>query len=163
MIVIDVGCAEYANHPGDVSIGPLIRRFRPALLLGFDPSAEAAMYEVDDTIVVISPEAAWLHDGEIGYDDSVDGVQRTSGPDVGPGRVPCFDIVALIASHASTEIVLKLDCEGAEYPLLEAIHDAGVDSLLELVLVEWHNPRRWRARRRLVAALRCPVETWEHE
>ena len=37
--------------------------------------------------------------------------------------------------------LLKLDCEGAEYPLLEHLLDTGVAKRVDLLLIEWHAHR----------------------
>jgi hypothetical protein len=80
-------------------------------------------------------------------------------------EVPCFDLAAFIRDLPPGEIVLKLDAEGAEIPLLEHLHAAGMDERLTLLLVEWHDAVMtgdYGARRAMLeAALRCRVEEWE--
>ncbi len=66
-------------------------------------------------------------------------------------------------------VVLKLDCEGCEYPILHEIRRRGIDLTLELVLVEWHDwiypptgrqvSHGWEEFGK--TDLRCPVEEWE--
>ncbi len=102
------------------------------------------------TKVWASQSAAWLYDGFIGYSES--GITSQTGEMMGPAAVPCFDLAKFIRSLTG-EIVLKLDCEGAEYELLPYVHEDGSDALLSLLLVEWHGEP-------LTLPFRCPVEVW---
>ena len=65
--------------------------------------------------------------------------------------ITCFDLAALVISLPKP-VVLKLNCEGAEYPLLDKLHDLALDATLERCLVQWHDERRIK--------LRCPTEEY---
>ena len=166
MIVVDVGCHDHPAHDGQSqdSIGRLIDRFRPRVLYGFDPHPGLPVGSTlqDGVRVVRERRAAWVHDGIVEFDYTPDqGPLGSKIREGAAGRVPCFDLAAfLIEQLPQGHIVLKLDAEGAEYPLLARIIDQDVDEFLTLVLVEWHQPRKWQARRRLERALRCPVQPW---
>lgn len=41
-------------------------------------------------------------------------------------------------SHANESLVLKVDCEGAEYQILRNLRDSGVLNLFRIVCIEWH-------------------------
>lgn len=139
MIVIDVGCASFE---GARSIPELIVRFNPDVIYGFDPNRDEVAIRTS-VRVERSYAAAWTYDGTVGfYQDST--TSRVS--DFPSKQVPCIDLARFIGELPEDEIVLRLDCEGAEHRLLEHLHETGADERLSLVLVEWH--------------LRCPVEEW---
>jgi hypothetical protein len=152
-IVVDIGCARYGN---DYSIERLIEEFHPEVLYGFDPipfvtspfaseiianSGEGAYgeyeVEVDGCRVVVQGRAAWIYDGEIGL--FRDGLSTHVVEDPTREQVPCFDLAYFIRSIPSDqEIILKIDAETAEYPLLEHLIATRTDELLKLAWVEWH-------------------------
>lgn len=157
MIIVDVGCHR---HEAEESVEKLVSRFAPELLLGFDPHPQLleGLMWLGDTLVVRRRAAAWTWDGVVRF--RVDGtrsavVSRTMDRE-GNDYVACFDLSSLILS-LPMPIVLKLDAEGAEYPLFSHLHRTDADARLERVLVEWH-PASPHARR--VPTLRCPVEEW---
>lgn len=159
MIVVDVGCM---THGDEESVLALVRRFRPAVLYGFDahPELVEGIDCVEGTVVVRRRLAAWTHDGVVPL---YVGTTRT-GVHEGARVVPtvetaCFDLAAWLRClpHGS---ILKLDVEGAEYPLLARIAEAGVDELLDLVLVEWHDPDRAHGYFAERPSLACRVEDW---
>lgn len=135
MIVIDVGCAK---HGGDESIPYLVEEFKPSVLFGFDPAAVEDTYALGGTRVVVEQAAAWTYDGTVGF--TVEGL-RGHVSNVGQ-QFPCVDLARVIAAVAEddSDVVLKLDAEGAEYVLLPFLRDRGVDRLLKLAWVEWHCP-----------------------
>jgi len=180
-VVIDVGCAKYG---GDESIPYLIEEFEPDVLLGFDPQAEPAAYELDGCSVVTTPSAVWTDDGHVTFEPA-----GTSGRVVTGGRlrhagvvVPCVSITSIVreALEHGDRVIVKMDAEGAEYELLPALIANGLDAKLELVWVEWHCeacrrgsgdgtghrddcPDReggYRRRADLIMRLACEVHPW---
>lgn len=142
---MDLGCA---THGEDESIDALIARFRPDHFYGFDPFLGA---EVHGHGFDLYPTAAWLHDGTVQYErNGIRSAVLTGGSDV-----ECFDLAAFLRSLAADELVVKLDVEGAEYPLLRELHRTGVDERITLLLVEWHSDER--------VEMACPVEEWDHQ
>lgn len=168
--VIDVGCARYG---GDFSVERLIERFHPDVLYGFDPSWESNMFTPWDglqTSTIFSTEAAWTYKGTVRFmHDGLNG--QVGDHDFWPS-VPCFSLSRFIHRLPTAgEIVLKLDCEGSEIPLLKDIHEKGADARLSLVLVEWHCENCGMGNGlhseqcpepliNKVGGLRCPVEEW---
>jgi hypothetical protein len=78
-------------------------------------------------------------------------------------RVPCFDFSTWLRTLPEPPIV-KLDVEGAEFPILEKLVADGTDVLVAALLVEWHDdkmPGHAARREALLASLRCPVAPWE--
>ena len=164
MIVIDVGCASYGQ--GHESVRTLIDKFHPHVLYGFDPLEQTRTFSLNGTLIKIERKAAWTFDGEVDFVASglVAHVAESLGPmtPVRREKVPCFDLAAFIRSLPQDEIVLKLDCEGAEYPLLEHLIKTKTDELLKLAWVEWHDPMGGISlrQRAIEGALGCEVREW---
>jgi FkbM family methyltransferase len=174
VIVVDLGCFP---HRDEISIEPLIARFRPDVLYGFDPWPALVEGEVvaDGTRVVLERKAAWIEDGEIefarvrglrGWDSTVMRAKNAKGEWTGAAeivRVPCFDFSAWLRTLPEPPVV-KLDIEGAEFPVLEKLVADGTDAHVAELLIEWHDdkmPDFAERRASLLAALRCPVVPWE--
>ena len=146
MIVVDLGCWAH-EQPHLDSITPLCERYRPEILYGFDPLTNDGVARLGDTVVVTRKLAAWLHDGRVPF--KVAG----TGSAVGLGKdVNCFHLVNWLRTLPG-EIVLKMDVEGAEWPLARALWRARADTRLALLLVERHGDGKW-------PEMRCPVEEW---
>jgi len=171
VIVVDLGCAE---HDGEASIGPLIDRFHPEKLYGFDPNpalipllndpAEGrASFRIDQTDVELRWMAAWTYDGFIEFTHA--GLRSRIAEEAGPGSVPCFDFAEWMEGFSEYEgdLVVKMDVEGAEKELLDALIAKDIDLSITLLLIEWHDHRDFVPtydRADLISRLRCPVETW---
>lgn len=161
-IVIDVGCARYG---GDYSIERLIEKFEPDILYGFDPSWEDGMYVAEEgckTSVVVSGMAAWTHRGTVRFlEDGLNG--QIGDADHWPW-VPCVDLARFIHKQPTeAEIILKMDCEGSEYELLEHLMAKGVDERLSLAWIEWHPrgvPDPAERRASIERRIRCPLDEW---
>lgn len=176
MIVIDVGCATYG---GDTSIPALIDEFNPRFLWGYDPAVEANEYVIGGTLVTETKAAVWTYDGEIRFRVAGLGGQV----DAKGAPVVCLDVAAIVgaAKDLDDDVVLKLDCEGAEYELVPQLVYTDADLLLRLALVEWHcaecrmgiwnqdmhrdgcpaDKAAWiRRRDAMRASLRCEVREW---
>lgn len=146
-IVIDVGSATW---PGEESLRKLRDRFRPRLIYAFDPAETDSVYALSALTTVVAKRAgAWVsHDPQPFWFEGA----RTRRVE-GHWMVPCFDLARFIQDLPQCSIVLKLDCEGSEYRLLNHLHEQGADVLLDGILVEWHGPP-------LDLQYRCPVELW---
>lgn len=163
-VVIDVGCATYGD---DHSVDRLADMYRPHLIVGLDPAlvvdTEAFMLErVWPCRVVTKRAAAWVTAGQVRYDDG--GLRGRTG--VGDRVVEAVGLPRLIRDvHwlLGPPVVLKIDAEGAEYQLLRALLDAGVDDLLAETLVEWHPEAETadeRTRAEIESRWGTPLEVW---
>lgn len=174
MIIVDLGCFP---HRDEISIEPLVRRYRPDVLYGFDPwpALIEGETELEGTQVILARKAAWIADGEIefarvrgfrAWDSTVMREKNSRSEWSGSGeiiRVPCFDFSSWLRTLPEPPIV-KFDVEGAEFPILERMVETGADVLVEELLVEWHDDKMadFPDRRAiLLARLRCPVTSWE--
>lgn len=157
MIVVDVGAMLQGPEE---SVHKLIDRFQPELLYAFDPHPAfvEGVDRIDDTVVVSRRAAAWTKDGYVGL--LVDGI--CTGVDHAGVPVRCFDLAAWLWTlpFAGGGVVLKLDAEGAEYPLLHEVGLSSVDAYLDRVIVEWHPPETAHGFYGDRPVLRCPVEEW---
>jgi FkbM family methyltransferase len=174
VIVVDLGCFP---HRDEISIERLVERYHPDVLYGFDPwpaLVEGEAY-VDGTRVVLERKAAWIEDGEIefarvrglrGWDSTVMKAKNSRREWTSRGeviRVPCFDFSSWLRRLEEPPVV-KLDVEGAEFPILERLHDDGTDALVAELLVEWHDEKMTDFAERkaaLLSELRCPLGPWE--
>jgi hypothetical protein len=167
-IVIDLGCCSY-ERAGSVedSIHTLIRRFKPAVLFGFDPhpGLPDAVGQVYGTAVITSRRAAWTDDEEVGL--CLQGNCTHVDLDE-KQRAQAFDFAAWVRTLPEAGIVLKIDVEGAEYVLLPHLISQGLMDRFSHVLVEWHEGRfanGWwsdrASRASILADISCPVEEWQ--
>jgi hypothetical protein len=169
-IVIDVGCASYG---GDSSIPYLIDEFHPDVLIGLDPNLTGQEPStVPGMWIQLRPAVAWTYDGTIGFT-----INGTSGHVGGATDVECVDLARLILEQpAGSEVILKLDCEAAEYELLPHLVATDADLRLRLAWVERHclNCSRGGGGHRtgcndssslerydeIASAMRCEMHSW---
>ncbi len=163
-IVVDLGCER---HGKDRSIEPLVKRFSPKVLLGFDPDATPSRFGLEGTEVVINESAAWVRDGTLqlsGEGDKATVMGASSARNGTERTVPCFDFSQWLNGLASSKVIVKMDIEGAELPVLEKVVADGTDDRISLLILEWHDQffdsSYSQRRARVEAALRCPVEVW---
>lgn len=161
-VVVDLGCHSHPSHEGvsQDSIRQLISRFRPELLFGFDPHPDThvGLWRENGCDVAVYRYAAWTRYGRIPY--TADGLSSRIGE--GAADVDCFDLATWLELNAPHGCILKLDVEGAEYPLLEHMLATGAAQFVSLLLVEWHEAPEWERRRdAIVKAWPSPVEPWE--
>lgn len=142
-VYIDLGCFD----------GDTCKEFRNWKSLAYSPDIEWEMYGFDPQDfsrewvkhpwVKFDRKAAWIEDGEIDF--SVNGIGSTvmeekdtwdAGEKV---RVPCFDFSQWLKQFNGDHVIIKMDIEGAEGPVLTKMIEDGTDSIPELMLIEWHD------------------------
>jgi FkbM family methyltransferase len=166
--VVDLGCAQYGE---EFSLGHLIRRFNPDMVFGFDPAIETeGLHRLFGTNTLLSRKAAWIYGGNLqfaaaGLDGTVVRAKDRRGEwNHEVRRVECFNFAAWLRALPQCELIVKMDIEGAEFAILEHVHQLKADARIETLLVEWHD--RWMPasyagiRQRLERKLRCSIEDW---
>jgi FkbM family methyltransferase len=135
-IVIDVGCCDWGDQR---SIVPLVERFRPKHLIGLDPYPEIRpdTFLLASTVVEVRKVAAWVFDGDVLF--AADGTRShiAERPAENVSTVPCIDLAAFVAQFEEP-VVLKLDCEWAEYELVPHLVQTGAWENVSTWLIEWH-------------------------
>ncbi len=48
-------------------------------------------------------------------------------------------LTPILAENKKYKIVMKMDCEGAEYEILESLNDAEILSKIDVIMLEWHD------------------------
>lgn len=156
LTVIDIGCA---NH-GTSSIDYLIERHLPDRFEGYDPLLPGgAVYTHKATHVVVCNVAVLPDYCEAWYQHK--GSATKVNTDGRGTFVDAWSVRSIIQNQPG-DIILKLDCEGSEYDLLEAILADGLDERIQLLYVEWHGDSTHLTQRRtsLEQNLRCPIQEW---
>lgn len=161
-VVVDAGCYDWGGHMP--SLPTLARTYKPDVLYGFDACSllREGVGKTAGVRTILRRQAVWTHDGVVPFIDykltpqihhPIGGV----GNHVGEGPdVLCFDFARWLREIAATydRIIVKLDIEGAEVPVLEHVIAEEADLLIDELLVEWHGDDSPLAR------LRCPVKAW---
>lgn len=47
-------------------------------------------------------------------------------------------LIKIIEKHKSYKIVVKIDCEGSEYDIIESLEKSSILSLFDMYIIEWH-------------------------
>jgi len=171
-IVVDLGCCGYErNGKLEDSIQTLIKRFKPAVLFGFDPhpALREAVGQVYGTTVVTTRRAAWTSGSDNGLGLMVQGncthVVPTRPRGNGLEWAHTFDIADWVRALPDVNIVLKVDIEGAEYVILPHLIEQGLMHRFSRLLVEWHTGELANGyesdRASILAGIECEVEEWQ--
>jgi hypothetical protein len=172
MIVVDLGCAAHGQWD---SPHWLEEQFKPDVIYGFDPTCPLASSRcLGKTLVFVLGLAAWKYAGEIEFipDGTASCLVVGGKPllDETMWRAPepstkvlCFDFARWL-HEMGERVTVKMDIEGAEFPLLEHMIFTDAIRWVDLLLIEWHcaepEDRLWRDS--LLGRLRCPVSDWGH-
>lgn len=88
-------------------------------------------------------KAVWTEDGEVdfrigGRDDSshINGLRRSTDRKV---TVPCIDFSKFVSELPKGKLVVSMDCEGAEFPVLEKMLAEGTAQKIDLLDIEFHH------------------------
>lgn len=147
---IDLGCYD----------GDTVLQFRNWKSLKYSPDIRWQTYAFDpnprfvedwkrhtreDT--VFEQKAAWTSDGVIEFtlrpeDAPYGSTVMKEKRDWGMGEVfevPCFDFSEWIKQFRGDHVILKIDVEGSELPILTKMIEDGTDDIPNLTMVEWHD------------------------
>ncbi|WP_308992656.1 FkbM family methyltransferase [Mariniflexile litorale] len=50
-----------------------------------------------------------------------------------------FEIGSIIAENSNRKVIVKMDCEGGEYEILEDLFQSGMIDKIDVLLLEWHD------------------------
>lgn len=182
MIVVDVGCAKYGGKHD--SLERLLEMFDPVdELYGFDPNLEGLReaawwlpkrdrnepllmnygWQLGDTRVYLKGVGVSTYDGQIGF--RADGLNGWTAANTAYAMplVPCIDLARFLEELPEGPVVLKMDAEGAEYPVLLHLWETGADARLTKALIEWHgddDEHLAHNRELLERKLRTELEVW---
>lgn len=149
-IFIDLGCYD----------GDTVEEFRNWSKVAFPDRSDWKIYAFDpnpkfkhnwkkksNDNTFFEQSAAWIKDGEI--EVAIDQTDTPRGTTVMPSKVAiwdnfphiivkCFDFSKWIEKFKDDFLVVKMDAEGAEFPILEKMIRDGTDKLVDRLMVEFH-------------------------
>lgn len=148
--------------------------FKPDVTYAFECNPRFFKDLADREDVNFMPYAVWIEDGTATF--SVDESKSAYGSTMMPGKVShwgrgtkievnTIDFSRWIEEHKDNEILVKMDIEGSEFPVLEKMHRDGTDKYIDQLYVEMH-PNKVREytttySRNLLAKLNCGmVKEW---
>lgn len=116
-------------------------------MYAFDPNTKFAGRWSLITDCKFEAKAAWIKDGVIEfskmkgkheYGSTVMREKNTwnKGNII---KVPCFDFSKWLERFRDDYVILKVDIEGAELPVLTKMIEDGTDDIAQLTMVEWHD------------------------
>lgn len=171
-VFIDVGCFD----------GDTIKQFcnwknliTPDnwMIYGFDPNPrfKDIWKKMSDHTIKIEQSAAYTYNGEIEYtlrplDAPLGSTVMKEKVDWGMGdilKVPCFDFAEFVKQNHGDYTIVKMDAEGAEFPILDHLIEQGADEFIDILLIEWHDtklPRRKSNKGEILSKLSCEVYQW---
>jgi len=113
------------------------------------PGCELTCYEADSRLATIAKAniksagfsgdqiinaAVWIEDGKIGFAGSGD--DKGSVSHESEKRVDCIDLSRAISEETD---LLKMDIEGAEFPVLKKLFESGAVDCVQRMAVEFHD------------------------
>lgn len=138
---------------------------------GFDPNPDLEKDWRREEGVTFEASAAWLYDGTIAL--TVRPPDRPYGSTVMPEKVdwgqgkivtvPCFDFAKYLEQFKNDFVIVKMDIEGAELPVLTHLIEQGADQFIGKLMVEWHDakmPAYPSNRQWILDNLSCEVIEW---
>lgn len=126
-----------------------------------------------NNIMMISPMAAWTEQGILEF--AKDTTDTPMGSTVMKSKkhlwensehikVTAFDFAEWVEQFENDYVIVKMDIEGAEFPVLEKLHQTEKDKMIEELWVEMH-PNKVKDytttySNELKNKLRCKVKDW---
>lgn len=154
VIYIDLGCFDGDTVEQFISWGQLLGDISDARIFAFDPNPnfKDQWQDIHDRHIKhvkeinFAQSAAWIDDRGLEFSlweespigSTVMKEKRNwyAGKIIG---VPSFDFSEWLKQFEGEEIYVKLDCEGAEYPILKKMIKDETDKLCKLLMIEWHS------------------------
>jgi len=172
-IFIDAGCYD----------GDTVREFNDWKLLAYPESTEWEVYafdaspqfkeawERDNSGAKFEQKAVWVEDGHTTFANCTDkhnlGSTLISGKDhwnIGERiTVECFDFSQWLKQFDGCHVIVKMDIEGAEMPVLTKMIEDGTDTIPHKMFVEWHDHKiagNTYDRNEIIKGYRGELLTW---
>lgn len=149
-IYIDLGCND----------GKTVEEFRNWAKLAFPDRKDWVIYAFDPNPKFIKKwdniadrnthfelSAAWIDKGDVSF--AVEETEESLGSTIMQGKkkvwdsspkmiVPCFDFSDFIKVFKDDFVVVKMDIEGAEFPILEKLLKDNTHVIIDVLMVEFH-------------------------
>jgi len=74
--------------------------------------------------------------GSVGIDGVASYIEKKK--DIREEQLPIIDVFEALNDIADEKIILKIDCEGSEYEILERLNDTGLLPRFDVIMIEWH-------------------------
>lgn len=152
-VYIDLGVGDgdtilqFRNWRHLLDLNTMVGQYDDWMVYGFEPNPELEREWIrhvkEDTI--IEQKAAWIEDGSVELSVNETWYKSSVMPekqDYHEGRlitVPCFDFSEWIKQFVNHTVLLKVDTEGAELPILTKMIEDGTDNIPMMTFVEWHD------------------------
>lgn len=178
MTYIDLGAYNGDTVEQFINWGQLLGDISECKIYGFEPNYKFKP-AWDDVIarqsqhvksIEFIPKAAWIdNDGIIlsEYENPTGSSVMDAKKDWDKGtkrKVPSIDFSDWLLQFAGEEIYIKIDIEGAEYPLLRKMIEDGTDLLCDLIFIEWHAEKMGdqykKDQKYIEKNLKCRWEEW---
>jgi FkbM family methyltransferase len=98
--------------------------------------------------ITLIPKAAWVYDGDVNFYYPTGGTKAggTMYPEKKTGHidsqkyysVECIDIAKFIRQFEGCYIIMKLNCEGAEYHIIPHLWEEGLSDKIDKYYIQWH-------------------------
>lgn len=148
MTFIDIGCYDGDTVEQFINWGQLIGDISDSTVYAFDPiNYVDAWKDIHDRHIkhvkniVFDRRAAWIEDTTLEFSPARMGStvmkEKNTWNSANTVQVPAFDFSTWL-QNVNEDIYIKLDCEGAEYPILEKMIQDGTDKKVKLMFIEWH-------------------------
>lgn len=146
MMFVDVGAYNGDTVEQFFKMGHLIGDPKKFKIYAFEPNPEhqKALRELQiiRPNLTVSDKAAWTNNGTIKFTvDDIGSTVMRSKKNWGKGtiiEVECFDFSEWIRKNADDFVIVKMDCEGAEFPILEKLIEDDTIRLIDMLWVEMH-------------------------
>lgn len=180
MIFADIGAYDGDSVEQFVNWGQLIGDIHDCTIYAFDPNPrfetewgdihKRHIKHVRD--IIFERKAAWVDDKGVEFTLRPPG--RPLGSTVmkekrdwGQGevlKVESFDFSTWLKQFKGEDIYVKIDCEGAEFPILEKMIKDGTDKLCKLLFIEFHGDKMGQEfkdkEQWILENLNCEVLEW---
>lgn len=146
MIFVDIGAYNGDTIQQFYNWGHLLGDPHEFKIYAFEPNPihkEALeTLEKQKKNLTVSNKAAWVTNGKIEFTvDDIGSTVMKSKKNWGKGEiieVECFDFSEWLQNNADEFVIVKMDCEGAEFPILERLIADNTIELIDMLWVEMH-------------------------